>query len=153
MGVEKDDAELERLLAQEPQRTVILFPSVDSIFIREYLERHTEKRTERVQNVKLNVIVIDATWNKARGLAAALPKHIPRIRLERPPAHSSSKMRKQGCVGRVTTAEGLAYLFKELHEDASTHQNLLYNLQIRCRAINASSGSSHGQSDSPVEAE
>jgi DTW domain-containing protein YfiP len=84
------------------------------------------------------VIVLEGTWNQARTLLKQLPTTVPRIKLEElPDGKSISHMRKQTMEGRVTTAEAIAYFFKELGESEEAQEALWDNLKLRISRMDA----------------
>lgn len=84
------------------------------------------------------MIVLDGTWTQAKTLLRQLPAGIPRIKLaELPDGKSISHMRKQTMAGRVTTAEAIAYIFKELGESDAACDALWENLRLRIQRMDS----------------
>eukprot|EP01122_Echinamoeba_exundans_P016281 TRINITY_DN8201_c0_g1_i1.p1 TRINITY_DN8201_c0_g1~~TRINITY_DN8201_c0_g1_i1.p1 ORF type:complete len:340 (+),score=54.23 TRINITY_DN8201_c0_g1_i1:50-1069(+) len=159
-GVEEDEARLAEILKAEPNNTIVMFPSADSVVFTDFLARgtasddvedlqkkistlgldpgHSLSQPSAQKQKRMNVIVLEGTWNQARTLLKQLPTWVPRIKLEElPDSKSISHMRKQTMEGRVTTAEAIAYFFKELGESEEAQEALWYNLKLRISRMDA----------------
>ena len=155
-GVERDDANMKKEIQafkstslDHNEGVVLLFPGPNSITIDSFLEQRARK-TNRVMHHKgteisckvgspppLLVIVMDATWRRARRMANHFRKYIdpnvPHIQLR--PTTASIYARTQSQNGRICTIEALALLLKEYGEDEDICDKLIGYVQLNNRAL------------------
>ena len=161
-GVEKDDINMKIEIETFKKKSlshkhgvVLLFPGPNSITIDTFLEQREKKVMMKRQNnnqssgtvlnmpqereIKppLLVIVMDATWRRARRMANHFRKYIdadvPHIQLR--PTTASIYARTQSQDGRICTIEALALLLKEYGEDENVCNALIDYVQLNNRAL------------------
>ena len=158
-GVEDDDVKMRNHVAEFRSRgpaeqfgVVLLFPGPKSITIDAFLE----ERNKTLQllagqdeasgcqrwpsDPSLNpllVIVMDATWRRARRMANHFRKHIsaavPHIQLR--PTTASIYARTQSQTGRICTIEALALLLQEYGERQETCDKLISYVDLNNKAL------------------
>lgn len=154
-GVEQDDVNMKMEIESFKSKSlehkyavVLLFPGPNSVTIDTFLEQraalmnnHNDKAT--YSSDKLNVqspllvIVMDATWRRARRMANHFRKYIdasvPHIQLR--PTTASIYARTQSQDGRICTIEALALLLKEYGEDENICDSLINYVRLNNRAL------------------
>lgn len=155
-GVQKDDENMKKEIEafkstsfHHKDGVVLLFPGPKSITIDSFLEERARKvdaatnNKDAVENGRLGspppllVIVMDATWRRARRMANHFRKYIdpdvPHIQLR--PTTASIYARTQSQNGRICTIEALALMLKEYGEDESVCDKLISYVQLNNRAL------------------
>jgi len=127
----------EELLLASPARTLLLFPSPESRPLGGAVQLRTTSSHQH-DLAPLRVLVLDGTWQHARGLRRMLARRVLRgdplptevclaPEVSRPAfwKGASSIARSQAHGDRICTAEAVALLLHELGEDDQTCQHII----------------------------
>eukprot|EP01120_Amphizonella_sp_Union-15-10_P003454 TRINITY_DN13875_c0_g1_i1.p1 TRINITY_DN13875_c0_g1~~TRINITY_DN13875_c0_g1_i1.p1 ORF type:complete len:321 (+),score=53.29 TRINITY_DN13875_c0_g1_i1:42-1004(+) len=138
-GKLEDEKALKDQIEKHPHDTFILFPEPKAITLSEFLElrktRYEQSNLTVSPDVPLNAIVLDGTWRQVKSLRKRLPDGIPFVKLSNSQL-SINTLRTQSTLGRISTAEAIAELLKELGEDPNEIQKLERLLELRIHAVN-----------------
>jgi len=123
-GIPEEEAEMLSILKNNPKNSFVLFPSLNSISVAQFLSRFDpenssdskgkEKEKEgEYEFPSLNIVVLDGTWNQAKHLAYNIPEEVPRVHVD-PTSPSLFLLRKQTRSDRICTLEAATLLIDEL---------------------------------------
>lgn len=104
-GIQEQEAAMLAKLKANPETSFVLFPSQDSISVKQFLSRFSKDNgspsdsngkgkekgkdlAESLESLKvtdyppLNIVIIDGTWNQAKHLIYNIPPEVPRVHVD-----------------------------------------------------------------------
>ena len=150
-----DDAKLQQLVGRA-KRSCLLFPDDDAVTVAEFLASSTSTSTSSFtssstatsstssntqnthnQGPDLLIIVVDATWRRARRMAKYLERNVignvKHIKLETDTVSVYSRTQTE--TGRICTIEAVALLLQELGEQETVCKALIAAVVINNHAL------------------
>ena len=154
-----DDAKLATLAGRYVGRSCLLFPDDDAILVQEFLEGYRfggdgqgncsedvsnfpTDNNSRVKSPPILIIVVDATWRRARKMMKHLTRHVigetPHIKLETDTVSCYSRTQTQA--GRICTVEAIALMLQEMGERPQICKSLIDCVKLNNAALNPIQG-------------
>ena len=145
-----DDAKLAKLAAKHKGASCLLFPDDDAILVSDFLVKlerskanvpkdvdNNKKDCADAQQPSILIIVVDATWRRARKMMKHLSRHVignvPHIKLETDTVSCYSRTQTQP--GRICTVEAISLLLQEMGECSEVCSSLIECVKINNAAL------------------
>jgi DTW domain-containing protein YfiP len=146
-GCREDDKRLRALVGQDPDHTVLLFPSTNAILLQDFLttlgvnNNTTDAVDSQPRRPPLTMVVLDATYQKAKNMAKHFLKQIHSgVRTVALNSSNFESIFRRGqdsyhVPGRVCTVEAVALALQDCGECFETVQGMVDAVRINNDAI------------------